>query len=52
MRNVLLVVLLLALLAGGLGFYALARNFNVKIQFHRNGWTFEAVKPPGSSTPW
>lgn len=48
MRNVLLVVLVLVLLAGGLGLYALARNYNVKIQLHRNGLTFEAVKPPGS----
>lgn len=47
MRNLLRIVLMLALLAGGLGFYALARNFNIKIQFHRNGFTFEALKPPG-----
>lgn len=49
MLNVLLVVLLLALVAGGLGFYALARNFNIKIQLHQNGLTFEAKKPPESS---
>lgn len=47
MRNLLLVVLLFVLLAGGLGFYALARNFNLKIQIHRGGFIFEAVKPPG-----
>lgn len=48
MRNVLLVVLMLVLLAAGLSFYALARNFNIKLQLHKNGLTFEAVKPLGS----
>lgn len=49
MLHVLLVVLMLVLLAGGLGGYALAQNFNIKIQLHRNGLTFESKKPPGSS---
>lgn len=40
---------MLTLLASGLGFYALARKFNIKIQLHGNGLTFEAVKPPGSA---
>lgn len=48
MLHLLLVVLMLALLAGGLGFYALARNYNIKLQLLRNGLTFEAKKPPGS----
>lgn len=49
MRHLFLIVCVLALLACVLGLYALARNFNVKIQLHRKGLTFEAVKPPGSS---
>jgi len=49
MRTALRIVLMLTLLAGALGYYALSRDFNIKIQLHQNGLTFEAKKPPGLS---